>query len=739
MSSLTDLPNPATFGESFNYAVWTPNTLIELCNVPWNSDYRDIVQFANQAELDAYLESTGIGPRFTITKATLARAGDPVRVNLPFNSCYQFNYLRVDNGNNPISATYRDSTGTFHTVAESVKTLYYFIQDVQYIAPNTTQLTVMLDVWQTFGRDIQFGNCYIERGHIAIANENQFVNNGRDYLTVPEALDVGPEYNVNRTYRFQIPDNQIQDDSLEDGAWVVVGVSADIDTDPGTTSAPNLSTTSNLSSTDGMPNGFDLLYFKTVESFQNFITNFSQQPWITQTIMFITLVPPISGVGGTLVPAPIWNTTTNAHDSTMGAYRLQNQDTPLASKVIATNFRDGAEIPSRYSILKKFLTAPYMWIELTTYNGSPLLMRPELIPSDNIEVYIFEHSAPPSPRWAIVPQHYNATGTDGDVDDGEFLDFATFISNFPQFTVLNNNYLEYLASNRNSIAYSYSSADWSQQKALQAAGTDMSNVNSGISQRNAQALVDTSANSEMTHIGNVARIGGGIENIGQSIGGALGPASGAVNALTGGLDAAVSVARANAENNVRNRQITGTTGNQNAYAMETSARNYDFAKFAAKGDYQNAINAVQARVQDARLIQPSSVGQLGGESFIASIFGPNSDVAGGLFQNRISVGWRIYAKLKQVSPGYMAIIGEYWLRYGYAVNRFGRVPVNLHCMTKFTYWKMKETYIVSSVCPEVFKQTIRGIFEKGVTVWTTPSDIGNIDLATNEPLTGITL
>jgi hypothetical protein len=58
-------------------------------------------------------------------------------------------------------------------------------------------------------------------------------------------------------------------------------------------------------------------------------------------------------------------------------------------------------------------------------------------------------------------------------------------------------------------------------------------------------------------------------------------------------------------------------------------------------------------------------------------------------------------------------------------------------MTKFTYWKMQETYISSAPMPETFKQSIRGIFEKGVTVWKTPSDIGNIDISTNQPIAGI--
>jgi hypothetical protein len=87
----------------------------------------------------------------------------------------------------------------------------------------------------------------------------------------------------------------------------------------------------------------------------------------------------------------------------------------------------------------------------------------------------------------------------------------------------------------------------------------------------------------------------------------------------------------------------------------------------------------------------------------------------------------------------MTAIGEYWLRYGYQVNKFGRMPASLMVMENFTYWKLRETYITSSSCPETFKQAIRGIFEKGVTVWAEPSDIGNIDIGDNSPLEGVFL
>jgi len=92
-----------------------------------------------------------------------------------------------------------------------------------------------------------------------------------------------------------------------------------------------------------------------------------------------------------------------------------------------------------------------------------------------------------------------------------------------------------------------------------------------------------------------------------------------------------------------------------------------------------------------------------------------------------------------LQPAVMAAIGEFWLRYGYAINRFGRMPANFRVMEKFTYWKLRESYITSASMPEQYKQTIRGIFEKGVTVWTNAADMGYIDIADNAPLTGVTL
>ena len=150
--------------------------------------------------------------------------------------------------------------------------------------------------------------------------------------------------------------------------------------------------------------------------------------------------------------------------------------------------------------------------------------------------------------------------------------------------------------------------------------------------------------------------------------------------------------------------------------------NRDMAQFAAKGDYSNAIAGINAKVQDAKMLQPTTVGQVGGEAFTL-----------------LMSGWGLFAHVKTLSDAAAAQVGEYWLRYGYAVGRFAPIPQNFQVMSHFTYWKLTETYISSSVCPEAFKQAIRGIFEKGVTVWAKPKYIGTVDNAVNKPIEGIYL
>lgn len=754
MNSITEPPASApNFGLDFNYALWVQNTRITLVNVPWNNDYRDIVKFANKAALNTYidsLETSGI----VLDNISYLKPTMPIRIDVPFNVAYRYNYLRASNSQQPI-------------LGDIQRDFYYFITDVRYIAPNTTELVLQLDVWQTFGFDITFGNSYIERGHIGIANTKAFDNYGRDYLTIPEGLDVGGEYRIINRKHEQImglePAN-LGGTVIPVYSYNVLVVSTvDLTADAGTATNPKLNTAKG-SGFEGLPSGASIYVFKTISSFRSFMTNFSDKPWITQGIISITLIPEFTRY------QPDFQYT----DSPTEASKFGFGGSTIAHDLF-TNWRNSSEIlnqiPARYRHLKKFLTYPYMVIEMTTWTGKPILIKPESWAENNATVIERASFTPPNQRVEFFPRRYNAapnseidnTGhlpdnvtwvdandntipmpdrwKNGD-DGGEYLDLVTSIANFPALSIVNNGAISYLASNNNTIAFSRQSADWSQQRALasnqttydqQSAGIEMAKNINALERAGMGSMVasDQLALRESTMISGASGViggglGMGLGGIGGGLAGAAGSAGGVVggvqNQIVGGMMANVSVDRSNRNLATQNTVSRGTNvaqTNQQALLRDT---NKSLSDWAAKGDYSNAIAGINAKVQDAQLIQPTTSGQIGGES----INMVHSNV-------EVSIRWKL------IDNAAIRTVGEYWLRYGYAVRQFAPIPASLMAMTKFTYWKLSETYISSAFMPEYFKQAIRGIFEKGVTVWADPADIGNINIADNEPLGGITL
>jgi hypothetical protein len=412
---------------------------------------------------------------------------------------------------------------------------------------------------------------------------------------------------------------------------------------------------------------------------------------------------------------------------------------------IYPNWRNGAEIasyiPDRYANLSKFMTYPYMVVELTTYSGTPVILKPESWADDSLTVVERINPLPPNQRVAVAPYKYNAlpgSGTDnlipgvdsnhweGD-DFGDFLDVQTVMSNLPTLAIVNNMAIDYMASNAHSIAYGYKSADWSQQRALNANQVGYDQATHGMALNtelsgNSQAAMYSQSAIQQNLMQSKAMLGGAGSILGGIGGGAAGIAGGAASAALGAISAGID-ASANAQSttvsaNALNRSTQ--YGNQNAgYVRDT---NKNLADYSARGDYSNTIAGLNARVQDIQMTPPSIIGQVGGDAM-----------------NILNNNAKLSARVKMIDHASMAVVGEFWLRYGYAVRRFGTMPANLMCMSKFTYWKLTETYITAATIPESFKQVIRGIFEKGVTVWADPSYIGNTDLADNAILGGIAL
>jgi len=732
-------PNVYGAGLDFDYSVWTAGTSLDLVNVPWNNDYRDVVRFNNRAALNTYID--GLAPAgITIENMMYAKPGQDVFLPIPYNRVNRYNYLRASNPLMPIEGDIQ-------------KDFYYFILECEYVNPSTTRLRIQLDVWQTYVYDVQFGNCYVERGHIGIANTNAFNNYGRDYLTVPEGLDIGGEYQQVMRRSETVMLNASLPFGGETAAKygdVIVVSATDLDADPGTVDDPKLESASG-SQINGMPSGANFYYFENIGDFEYKMLSLAAAPWITQGIISVTYTPSLAryNVLGSL-PASGSKIANLVMGPALHSMQLDWRN---------TNDLVG-QIPERYRGLKKFWTFPYMLIEMTTWTGNPAILKPELWNSANAHMMERISLTPPSQRVEFYPRSYNARSGitpenlydltedqiqalaaidfdfaaslhQGGDDGGEYLDLTVQIGNLPHLPVVNNMALSYLASNKNSIAYGFNSADWSQQRALAGAqaqydiatGAIGTNTKAGnIAQGTNQAAM---ANNNRTLAAQA--IANSISQGVAGVGSALTPGGAGGSAITGlaqggntAINAGIQTAANDASLGITNRNVRQTIANENQQAALVRDTNVDLARFAARGDYANEIAGINAKVQDAKMIQPSVSGQFGGESL-------------NIEHNKLELSLR----WKLIDNASIRVIGEYWLRFGYAIHSFINVPQDLKVMTKFSYWKMTQTYIRAANIPEGHKQAIRGILEKGFTNWSNPDDIGVIDIADNAPLGGI--
>lgn len=734
----------------FSWQTWTPNTSFLLCNVPWDMSYRDIVRFEDEEAQTKFFE--GIEHTSDVKKvegASMARFGVPVRLRIPFNTASKYNYM----------VAYNNYPGI-----EVPRHWYYFIQTVRYINAFTTEFTIMLDVWQSFQFNVEFGRCYVERGHIGIANENQEENHGRDYLAIPEGLDTGSEMAVtSQKWKSLFGLTEQGAPPLPDYGVLVVS-NTDLTAEGGSVNDPKLNTAPG-SFFESLPNGCQFAYFDSWLNYKAFMTRVADKPWVSQGISAIYVCPKLDKAR---LGDPVDFQGTKGY-LPQGGWRSRTWNFMRIN-----GFRDLFRIPVRYRFLKKFRTFPYAAVEMTCLNGQSLILKPEEVDSDNLDIMEIYGLALPNARIKFYPKSYNSVGAngiekpvDGDalygngapIDGGEYISSACGIDNLPQMTIVNNMAVSVIASQAHSLAWQNQSAGWEQNKTMM-----------GVNNAYRQANMSNSYASQQTNLANSNRTSSnqitanslqnantiaaqqqstdiGLQQVSTGLNGALGAGSQALGGnFAGAAGAAVGTGASLVMNAVANTQRTQTREGNLANTLATNSaqvaqansfntdstnlsnqRNFEFADMnralgtaVAQGDYANTVAGINARVQDMALTQPSNSGAMGGDAF-----------------NLSNGNFGLLVRFRQLPPAEMRNVGEFWLRYGYYVQRFVKPPESLKVMTKFTYWKMHELYISSSTCPEEYRLTIKGIFEKGVTVWDKPEYIGNTDYADNEPLKGV--
>lgn len=167
--------NPYAVKNEFDYTRWVAGTRVRLVNVLWNSDYSNAVKFSDDKERDAWFDSIEDGISVELKSNVSIVPGGSVKLPMPYDVCARYNYMYIDipmmtSSAQPID--YEDESGK--------RRWYFFINQIEYSAPNTTIANVQPDIWTNFinGADIRY--MMLERGHAPVAESDTDA-----YLSMP--------------------------------------------------------------------------------------------------------------------------------------------------------------------------------------------------------------------------------------------------------------------------------------------------------------------------------------------------------------------------------------------------------------------------------------------------------------------------------------------------------------------------------------------------------------------------
>lgn len=127
---------------------FTPNSKVRLCSVPF-SDYTNVLSFGTDDEARAnYFISKTVYNLTDVNGYSYVRGNGAIRVNKNKESLYNVNYMMYRN----------DNFGS--------KWFYAFVDSLEYINANVTEIKFSTDVWQTWESALIFHESFIVRQHI---------------------------------------------------------------------------------------------------------------------------------------------------------------------------------------------------------------------------------------------------------------------------------------------------------------------------------------------------------------------------------------------------------------------------------------------------------------------------------------------------------------------------------------------------------------------------------------------
>ena len=360
------------YANEFDYTRYDAAQMsLQLCSVPWDvGEVRvgqaivpglgNVVYFGSAAARDAYFTAIPDTKcyRFETRFKELHRE-NKIDVPVPFDVAVKYNYLVVD-----YNLFANDDSPVAYETQDGLRHWFYFIREVEFIAPNSTKLHLILDAWQTFIYDLDISGMVLERGHApmqAVSADDYLADpvDNCSYLLSPDAV------NDNASYIGKTAGEIVFNDATDVRA--VILSTGDPQATWGTKAAETWNTPSGNTTLDGSPTYY--AHSVGVGAISGHLRRISEQvPQFMQTIKAVFFV--------------------SEKLLTLGTQFVfcQSSCRPVTTKYVSNNLltldTSNWPYPTEYEQIAKLYTYPYSYIELTDEKGNETEIRIETLDGD---------------------------------------------------------------------------------------------------------------------------------------------------------------------------------------------------------------------------------------------------------------------------------------------------------------------------------------------------------------------
>ena len=781
------------YDNSFDYRRFDAIQMeLQICTVPWDmgeahignrtiSGIGNVVYFGSKRERDEWFDAIPDDEcyRFT-TKFKELHSSLQIDVPIPYDVCAKHNYLVVRyalfaNDDSPV--IYEDETG--------LREWFWFIREVEFLAPNTTRLHILDDAFQTWIYDVNISGMVLERGHAPMfaTRADEFLDNpieNNEYL-LTEDVNYGEASNVKHIDALPLNDGTM---------YACIATTANPAGSWGTKAADTWTVpASSYYNNDGCPSVY--VFAMQAANLNTFLTNVdSSCPQFKQTIQGVffaskTLVT----LAGSFTFCSI-----TCYGVAAGRKKLNLSNWTKEQFGYAEKYRD----------IAKLYTDPYAHIEVTDENGNVDIIKVEdttgklqvsaalslAYPFINIDAHLLgvggvadktitfrnitSHTFDIAGQWydylrswsiptfAVIQQasteydystHFDRAQRVVDYTteyDNETARVATAKANVDANadTLIDN--ADATQATNTSITNRANLSSLNDSIYTQTFNSDMVSADNAIIYNTADSTV--ASNEQQGAISSSASISKGVAGavgdlMSMNWGGAIstatcgfidGAATQASTVVTNGLT--ITQSGYTAYNNVAHATISNTktadessnhisaasdiTTMQNLLLDTTTANTAATLKANAARDYATG-NANAARTQSqAQSAIANDISQ-------AALQDPYQY---GTFANGQSAATKpiaLFANVVTQSKSAIASAGDEFLRYGYMLDRQWPFDGNWNVGKYFTYWKLKDFWVQNLNVPDMYMDKLRFFLFGGVTIWRNPDDIGKITVYDN--------